>query len=167
MSFVAGDRVIHRFHGVGRVTRLDHLQAQDGTRQCYVVDLGRSLVIWVPIDGSSEQSLRAPLTKEQAAQMADFLRSPARPLDSTGKVRQKQMQDLLRDGSPMSLCALVRDLTAHLASHSPNANDTAVLEQARNILVAEWQLATDEPDAAVSLKALLEESTRSVGSEPG
>jgi RNA polymerase-interacting CarD/CdnL/TRCF family regulator len=158
MSFAVGDKVVHRYHGPGRITRLDHVRAQGGERECYVVDLEHNLVVWVPIDGMSEQSLRPPLTASAISALADVLRSPAQPLKSVSREREQQIKLLMKDGSPQVLCALVRDLTAHASQNVPNTNDAAVLEKARGILLAEWQLATDTPDAAAEVDALLRES---------
>jgi RNA polymerase-interacting CarD/CdnL/TRCF family regulator len=158
MSFAVGDKVVHRYHGPGRITRLDHVQAQSGTRECYVVDLGRGLVVWVPIDGMSEQCLRPPLTAPAIAGLADILRSPAQPLKPVSREREQQIKLLMKDGSPNVLCALVRDLTVYVSRKAPNTNDAAALEKVRSILLAEWQIATDTPDAAAEVDALLRES---------
>ena len=158
MAFAVGDKVVHRYHGPGRIVRMGEVQSQSGTRQCYVVDMGRGLVVWVPIDGTSEQSLRPPLTASAIAGLADILRSPAQPLESVSKQREQQIRMLLRDGSPSVLCAIVRDLTVYAARRPPNANDAAVLERTRSILLAEWQVATDTPNAAAEIDTLLRES---------
>ena len=159
MSFAVGERVVHRYHGPGRITRLDYVQAQGERRRAYVVDMEHGLVVWVPIDGTSEQSLRRPVTAEAIAGLAETLRSPAQPLDPVSKQREQQIKSLMRDGSPQALCALVRDLTAYGASRPLNAHDAAVLEKARAILLAEWRLATAADDAAAEVDALLEQST--------
>lgn len=158
MTFAVGDKVVHRYHGPGRITRLDHVQAQNETRDCYVVDMGRGLVVWVPIDGMSEQCLRPPLTAPAISALADILRSPAQPLKPVSREREQQIKLLMKDGSPQVLCSIVRDLTAYTASRVPTAHDAAVLERARGILLAEWQIATDAPDAAAEVDALLRES---------
>lgn len=158
MAFAPGDKVVHRYHGPGRVARLDRVQARDETRECYVVDMGHGLVVWVPIDGTSEQSLRAPLSVDSLARLADILRSPAQPMEAAHRDREQQIKLLMRDGSPEVLCALVRDLSAQCAGRSPNANTLAVLDKARRMLIAEWELATDAPDAAAEVDALLRES---------
>jgi RNA polymerase-interacting CarD/CdnL/TRCF family regulator len=161
MGFTVGDKVVHRYHGPGRITRFDHVQAQNETREWYVVDMGGGLVVWVPIDGMSEQCLRPPLTAPAIAELADILRSPAQPLKTISREREQQIKQLMKDGSPQVLCAIVRDLTAYTSTRVPTANDAAVLERARSILLAEWQIATDTPDAAVQVDALLRESLNS------
>ena len=158
MAFAVGDKVVHRYHGPGRITRLDEVQSRAGTRQCYVVDVGHRLVVWVPIDGMSEQSLRPPLAAPAIAGLAEILRSPAQPLKTVSREREQQIKLLLKDGSPTVICALVRDLTAHTAHHVANANDMAILEKLRSLLHAEWEIATDTPDAAAEVDALLRES---------
>jgi len=158
MTFAVGDKVVHRYHGPGRITRLDEVQSRSGTRPCYVVDVGHRLVVWVPIDGMSEQCLRPPLAAPAIAGLAEILRSPAQPLKTVSRERDQQIKQLLKDGSPQVICALVRDLTAYTARHTANANDLAVLDKLRSLLHAEWELATDTPDAAAEVDALLRES---------
>jgi CarD family transcriptional regulator len=159
MSFAVGDQVVHRAHGLGRITRMDHVQAQDGRRECYVVDVGHGLIVWVPIDGVSEQCLRSPLSSTTITALSDILRSPAQPLERSSRQRVQQLRDRMREGSPNMLCALVRDLTSYASLRVPSSNDTAVLDKARSMLVAEWALATDMPDAAAQVSALLRESS--------
>jgi RNA polymerase-interacting CarD/CdnL/TRCF family regulator len=122
--------------------------------------MGHRLVVWVPIDGMSEQSLRPPLTASAIAELAEILRSPAQPLSSVSREREQHIKTLLKDGSPAVICALVRDLSAYAARRVPSANDAAVLERLRGILIAEWEIATDAPDAASEIDALLRESAR-------
>ena len=160
MSFGVGDKVVHRYHGPGRITRMDHVQAQGETRDCYVVDLGKGLVVWVPIDGISELSLRPPLAPEVIAGLAEILRAPARPLETVSRAREQQVKAMLKDGSPAVLCALVRDLTVYTATHTASANDTAVLDKTRAMIAAEWQLATGATDATAQIDALLRESVQ-------
>ncbi len=158
MAFAIGDKVIHRYHGPGRITRMDHVESRSGTHECYVVDVGHRLVVWVPIDGVSEQSLRPPLTAAEISGLAEILRSPAQPLNLVNREREQEIKNRLKDGSPEALCSLMRDLTAYAAHRVPSANDAAVLEKLRATLLAEWQLATDAEDAAVEVDALLRES---------
>lgn len=165
MTFEVGDKVVHRYHGPGRITRLDHVQAQDGTRDCYVVDVGNRLVVWVPIDGMSEQSLRPPLSLGEIEELSEILRSPAEPLKASSREREQQIKLLLKDGSPQVLCALVRDLTVHVSRKAPNANDAAVLDKVRGILLAEWELARDTTEAAAEVDALLRESIHRTNAE--
>jgi RNA polymerase-interacting CarD/CdnL/TRCF family regulator len=90
--------------------------------------------------------------------LSEILRSPSRPLKIASKERQQQIKLLMQDGSPTALCTLMRDLTAHAARRAPNASDSAALEKVRGILVAEWALATQSPDAADQVNALLRQS---------
>jgi len=136
------------------------VQAHDGVHDCYVVDVGNRLVVWVPIDGMSEQSLRPPLAAPAIAELADILSSPAQPLKAMSRDREQQMKVLLKDGSPQVLCALMRDLNAYIARKTPNANDAAVFEKVRSILLAEWQTARETSEAAAEIDALLRESLR-------
>lgn len=156
--FAVGDKVVHRYHGPGRITRFDQVQAQDGTRDCYVVDVGNRLVVWVPIDGLSEQSLRPPLSPRAIEGLAEILRSPAEPLKTASREREQQLKQRLKDGSPEVLCALVRDLTFQASRKTPNTHDAAMLDKVRGILLAEWELARDTEDAASEVDALLRES---------
>ncbi len=163
MAFAVGDRVVHRYHGRGRIVRLDRVQARDGDRDCYVVAMEQGLVVWVPIDGVSEASLRAPLSAETIARLADILRGVAKPLETVSKDRQEQIKGLLKDGSPEALCTLVRDLTAQSARRTLSPNETDALQRAYNIVAGEWELATDSRDAAAEIDALLREgASRSV-----
>jgi RNA polymerase-interacting CarD/CdnL/TRCF family regulator len=160
MTFSVGDKVIHAFHGPGLITRMDHVQAQAGTRDCYVVDVGNRLIVWVPIDGVSELRLRPPLSMPEVAELSDILSSPAQPLKASSREREQQIKLLMRDGSPQALCELVRDLTVYVARKAPNTNDAAMLEKARTTLLAEWEMATASPNAAAEIDALLRESGR-------
>ena len=166
MAFSIGDKVVHRYHGPGRIARLDQVETRSGPRDCYVVTMGHGLVVWVPIDGSSEVSLRPPLSASTVARLADILRGLPQPLHTASKERTEQIRALMKDGSPEALCTLVRDLTAYGTRRVLNAGDAAALERARSIVIAEWALATDSPDAAGEIDALLRESARRNAEDP-
>jgi len=124
------------------------------------VSLAHGLVIWVPIDGVSEQKLRPPMTGEAIARLTEILRSPAHQLQAASREREQQIKALMRDGSPESLCTIVRDLTAYSEKRTLNAADTAALEKARSLLAGEWEWATGSATVQDDFDKLLREGAR-------
>jgi RNA polymerase-interacting CarD/CdnL/TRCF family regulator len=139
MSFHKGDTVMHWTYGIGQIVNLEE-RALAGAKTIYYVVQVRDMTVWVPADKKVKSRLRAPLSKQRFQQLLDILSSPSEPLPEDRLERKTRLQELLNDGSPESLCQVVRDLSAYqkLKPRPMNDHDQMILKQSRNTLLGEW-----------------------------
>jgi RNA polymerase-interacting CarD/CdnL/TRCF family regulator len=139
MSFHKGDTVMHWTYGIGQILNLEE-RALAGAKTIYYVVQVRDMTVWVPADKKVKSRLRPPLSKQRFQQLLEILSSPSEPLPEDRLERKTRLQELLNDGSPESLCRVVRDLSAYQKQkpRPMNDNDQMILKQSRNTLLGEW-----------------------------
>jgi RNA polymerase-interacting CarD/CdnL/TRCF family regulator len=139
MNFHKGDMVMHWTHGIGQIVNLEE-RALAGLKTIYYVVQVRDMTVWVPADSKVTTRLRPPTPKDRFEQLLAILSSPSETLPEDKLERKTYLLELLHDGSPESLCQVIRDLSAyqkHLGKPM-NDNDQMILKQSRNTLLGEW-----------------------------
>jgi RNA polymerase-interacting CarD/CdnL/TRCF family regulator len=144
MNFYKGDMVMHWSHGIGQIVNLEE-RALAGSKTIYYVVQMQDMTVWVPADSKVGSRLRPPTPKSRFQPLLAILSSPSERLPADRVERKTHLLALLQDGSPESLCQVIRDLSAyHKQLGKPmNDNDQMVLRQARNTLLGEWGFVLD------------------------
>lgn len=137
MNFQVGDKVIHRTYGLGEIVEIEKKVIRDHPTDCYVV-LTSNLMIWVPIDDPSQNSLRTPAMPDEFTGYFAILTAPGEELLEDRLLRRDQLMNQLKDGQLGSICRVVRDLTHFKRRKKLNDQEKAILERAQNSLLAEW-----------------------------
>lgn len=137
MKFHVGDAVMHWRHGLGQITALEERNMVGKNQLCYVVKV-RDMDIWVPADELLADRLRAPISASALKQLFAILSGPAQSLPDERHERKSQLSTRLADGSAVSRCHVIRDLTAREQAKSLNDDDRTTLKWARSMLLGEW-----------------------------
>ena len=140
MNFHKGDMVMHWTHGIGQIVNLEE-RALAGSKGIYYVVQVRDMTVWVPADSKVGSRLRPPTRKDQFEQLLAILSGPTETLPEDRLERKICLLELLQDGSPESLCQVIRDLYAYQKQlgRPMNDNDRMILKQSRNLLLGEWE----------------------------
>jgi RNA polymerase-interacting CarD/CdnL/TRCF family regulator len=139
MNFYKGDMVMHWAYGIGQIVNLEE-RALAGAKAVYYVVQVRDMTVWVPADSKVGSRLRPPTPKYRFQRLLDILSSPSESLPEDRLELKTRLQELLQDGTPESLCQVIRDLSAYQKQLTKplNDNDHMVLKQSRNTLLGEW-----------------------------
>ena len=139
MNFHTGDTVMHWTYGIGQIVNLEE-RTLSGSKTLYYAVQVRDMTVWVPADGKVSSRLRAPTPKIQFQQLLAILSDPSEPLPEGRLERKTHLLKMLNDGSPESLCQVIRDLSAYQKQQTRrmNDNDQMVLKQSRKTLLEEW-----------------------------
>ena len=166
MNFYKGDMVMHWTHGIGQIVNLEE-RALAGAKSVYYVVEVRDMTVWVPADSKVGSRLRPPTPKDRFEGLLAILSSPSETLPEDRLERKNHLQELLQNGSPESLCQVVRDLHAYQQGLGKpmNDNDQMILRQARNTLLGEWGfvLSITRAQAEHELHRLLTSSSKVQG----
>ncbi len=141
MRYQVDDRVVHVNHGVGRVVGLVTNQFTKAEAKLYYEIALDQSTVWVPVQDSAQQELRALTRKRDLERYRDVLRSRPTSLSADHRQRRLDLLQLLKDGSFESLCAVVRDLSARGRIKPLNEVDSQTLRQAHANLTREWAVA--------------------------
>lgn len=137
MSFYPGEKVIHWTYGLGEITRIEEKTLSGKSTDCYVFQTS-DLMIWIPVDGQAQSSLRRPTTPVEFQQLFTILSSPQEKLLEDRVQRKDQLMTRMKDGQLSSICEVVRDLTHYQRSNKMTDQEKSILERAINSLLTEW-----------------------------
>lgn len=159
MAFKVGDKVIHWAYGLGEIINLDEKVLNGHSDKYYVVQT-QDLTLWVPINGTGEQSLRLPTPVEDFQKLFGLLASPGETLSEDRFTRKTQLSELLKDGTLESICRVIRDLATFERTNKINEYDKSILARAWKSLINEWSFIFSIPihKAERELRDLLETS---------
>jgi CarD family transcriptional regulator len=149
MEFAVGDGVMYPNRGAGKITAVEHLELVDGFEDYYVIDIpsGR-LTVRVPLRKADDLGLRPVMTQSSLKRVIKILRSQPKRLPDDYKVRQQEVEELLKTGQSLQLAEVVRDLTGRLRHKYLTKRDGDLLAQARDLLADEIAMATNGDVAA-------------------
>jgi RNA polymerase-interacting CarD/CdnL/TRCF family regulator len=156
MGFCIGDKVFHCNFGLGEVTQIEQKVINGHLTSCYVIQLN-DMIIWVPMDGTEQSSLRSPTHPDEFIKTLPILSSPNEILLEDRVLRKKQLTDQLKDGHLESICRVVRDLTSYGRNSKLNDQEKSILERAVRSLLTEWTftLGTSQIQAHQAMERML------------
>jgi RNA polymerase-interacting CarD/CdnL/TRCF family regulator len=156
MPIKVGDRIIHPRHGLGQVTCLAVKQFVEGEKRPFYEISFPGSTLWVPLNLTTS-GIRKLSAKSEIASCRRVLKSPAEPLEKDFRLRQKELNDHLKEGTLTARCEVVRDLTAY-GWHKPlSGSNAAFLQTTLDVLCQEWaaveKITLEE--AAIEIQTLL------------
>ncbi len=152
MSFSVGDKAVHPSHGVGVIKSIEERQIAGQTKAFYIIRIAESgMTVMVPTDGVARAGLRPVISKREVKKVITELKSDevsvtAQPWNR----RQREYNEMLNSGSPVQVAKVLRDLSRLRQDKELSFGERRLLEQARNLLVAELALAQDRAEDRVA-----------------
>jgi RNA polymerase-interacting CarD/CdnL/TRCF family regulator len=165
MAFKVGDRVVLRAHGVGQIVRLEEKQfAGRDLEWYYEVNTAKSTV-WVGLTTMESAGMRALTAPNGLNQCRQVLKGKPHPLNPDHNQRRLEIIERLKQGSLLTMCEVVRDLTAHGWRKPLAEADGAALRRTTEMLYEEWAntAGVTAPEASQEVQALLLEAREAYG----
>ena len=151
MQFSVGDKVVHPYHGPGRVVSVVRRELLDGAKRYYVIDIpGQELTVHIPEDSAQALGVRLAISESGLPRVLRTLRARPRPLPEDYKVRQEQICAELKTRQALKLARVVRDLTWHRERSHLTRKDSEYLREGWDLLAAEMALVSGDDVAAAS-----------------
>ena len=148
MQYSVGDKVVHPFHGPGRIAGIEHREILDGAKGYYVIEIpDQGLVLRMPVGKVDEVGVRPAMSESRFPRVLSMLGAKPDRLPTDYRVRQERICAQLRTRGVMQLARVVRDLTWHRQRAHLTKVDSDYLKQGRDLLAAEMALVSGEPVA--------------------
>jgi len=146
MQFEVGDKAVHPAHGVGEVTSIERKTIAGHDKSFYIMKIADSgMTVMVPTDGVERLGLRTVISKREAKKVIDELKKDEVAVTSQPwNRRYREYTEMLKSGSPIEVAKVLRDLSRLREEKELSFGERRLLEQARNLLVAELALAKDQ-----------------------
>lgn len=163
MQFKIGDKAVHPAHGVGEVTRIDTKHIGGREQSFYVLEIeGSESSVMVPCQNVSASGLRPIISKAQAkAVMAELRKEEFAVTSQPWNRRYREYTELLNSGSPVEVAKVLRDLSRIRETKDLSFGERRLLDQARQLIVAELALAKE-----VAEERVVKDLAKILGPEP-
>ncbi len=142
-AFKVGDKAVYPAHGVAQVTGIESREIAGNKKEFYILKtLEGGMKLMIPIDGASKAGLRGIMSKKDAKKVLEILKADevavtAQPWNK----RFREYNEMLSSGSAFEVAKVLRDLHRLKADKELSFSERRLLDQARNLLVAELALA--------------------------
>jgi CarD family transcriptional regulator len=141
MRFSVGDKVVHPYHGPGRITGVERREFLDGKKLYYEIEIPiQQLSVYLPRETMVEIGVRPAMSRTRLPRVLAKLGSRPRRLPQDFKQRQEEVWERLRTGRVMQVAEVVRDLTWHRKRDHLTKKDSELLTQGTQRLAAEMAL---------------------------
>lgn len=146
IKYSTGDTIFHPLHGIGEVKDFEKKELL-GTEYIFAVLFfpRQQLKISLPAN-KLDETVRTPLTDQQARDILETAQETSEPLNSSWKVRNRKNLERLASGDPVQLITVLRGLHA-IREEKGNLNnsDRKHLTQSLDLLSDEFSVAFGEP----------------------
>jgi len=159
MMFSIGDKVVHPYHGPGRITNLEEKDMPNGAKEYYVIDIPiRDLTVYVPLKRMDELGVRMAMPRTKVTGVLKTLQSKPNLLPKDYKERQEEVWEKLKTGRPTLIAETVRDLSWRKARAHLTKRDSELLKRGQDLLAAEMALVSgiEVSEATEQIEAVLE-----------
>lgn len=143
-TFKIGDKVVHPYHGAGRVIDIKEKKLLEEGGRYYIIDLvACDGIVMVPTDNVQKIGLRRVSGTRAISQAMDMLTSTPDTLSSDHRERQALAQEKLRTGDLIKVTEVVRNLAWRDYQKGLTRTDSKLYEQAQTFLASELALAKE------------------------
>jgi CarD family transcriptional regulator len=141
MQFSVGDKVVHPYHGPGRITGVQRREFLDGKKLYYEIEIPiHELSVYIPRKKMKEIGVRPAMSYARFPRVLARLGSLPGSLSQDYKERQEEVWERLKTGRVMQLAEVIRDLTWRQRVDHLTKKDSDLLAEGKNRLAAEMAL---------------------------
>ena len=142
-AFEVGDRAVYPAHGVAEVVAIESKEIAGSRKDFYVLKVIHSeMKLMIPCDGADRAGLRVVASAEIAGEVFEVLRSSEVAVKpGPWNRRFREYTELVNSGRLVEVAKVYRDLWRIRPTRELSYGERRLLEQSRNLLVAELALA--------------------------
>ena len=142
-SFAIGDWVVHRYHGVGKVSGVEEKKLGGESSEFFRV-VGDETIFWIPVENAENDRIRPVVTKKELRKAIKILSKEPEKMETDYRQRQSRIRKVKTEGTINSICRIVRDLMGRKREKGLNESETRALRFFRELLLSEWAICVDK-----------------------
>jgi CarD family transcriptional regulator len=143
--YVVGDKIVHPLHGAGVVEAVETQEVLGESREYYVLRVPfNDIKLMIPCQHKKDSSIREVTNKDEIGSLFEHLRSETTKMNDNWNHRYRENMDKLKTGNVYTVCEVVRNLMRADRIKKLSAGEKKLLADAKNILLSELVLVTEE-----------------------
>ena len=150
-AYKVGDKAVYPAHGVAEVIDIQTKNLGGRERSFFILKvIENGMKIMVPVDTAQASGLRPIISKKEAREVMDILRSDEVAVKSQPwNRRYREYMEMLKSGSPFEVAKVLRDLFRLKGDKDLSFGERRLLDTAKALLVAELALALKTKEASI------------------
>lgn len=141
-----GEIIVHPLHGAGRIEEIVEQKVAGEIRKYYVLQIPTDNVrVLVPVEGCEQVGIRPAVTADEAREVLAGFANIEVENEPNWNRRYRENMQRLKSGKLDEVSRVVKSLMVRDAEHKLSTGERKMLATARQILLSELVLATDEP----------------------
>ncbi len=148
--FNIGDRVVYPMHGAGVIESIEERQEGDELQRYYIIRLPMGdMKVMIPVENVDIVGLRGIIKEEEVNKVLEVLSSDSSKMSNNWNRRYRANMEKIKSGSIYEVAEVVRNLSLRDRERSLSTGERKMLENARQILLSELELAKNMDEAKV------------------
>lgn len=158
-KYSIGDRIIHRYYGVGQIDGIERKHLNGVEVECFKVKTKNGFY-WFPIDTVDNPRVNPVASQELVQRAIEILRDAPHGLENDSVKWKERIDEVKSGGDFLAVSSLVRDLAALKTQKKLDPKQAQALKNLENRLIREWAASLDVDAKSIRprLRAYLRES---------
>lgn len=146
-----GDKVVYPMHGAGKIESVEEREILGEIKKYYILNMPiGDIKLMIPVDNVKKMGLRNIIESDKVDDVLSVLEQSAEESNSNWNKRYRENMEKMRSGDIFELAHVVRDLAFRDRERGLSTGEKKMLVNAKQMLISEIALSTDEDDTEVS-----------------
>jgi len=150
--FQVGEKIVYPGHGIGEIVSIESRTISGSSQNFYILKIIDSdMKVMVPVDNSHSVGLRKITPRGEIQKIYDILKDRTNMVEDTQtwNRRHREYTEKINSGSIFEIAEVLRDLYVLKLDKDLSFGEKKMLDTARNLLVKEIALATQEAETKI------------------
>ncbi|MBW1660041.1 MAG: CarD family transcriptional regulator [Deltaproteobacteria bacterium] len=150
--FQVGEKIVYPGHGIGEIVSIESRTISGSSQNFYILKIIDSdMKVMVPVDNSHSVGLRKITPRGEIQKIYDILKDRDNMVEDTQtwNRRHREYTEKINSGSIFEIAEVLRDLYVLKLDKDLSFGEKKMLDTARNLLVKEIALATQEAETKI------------------
>ncbi len=150
--FEVGEKIVYPGHGIGEIVSIESRTISGSSQNFYILKIIDSdMKVMVPVDNSHSVGLRKITPRAEVQKIFDILKDRTHIVEDTQtwNRRHREYTEKINSGSIFEIAEVLRDLYVLKLDKDLSFGEKKMLDTARNLLVKEIALATQEAETKI------------------
>ncbi len=150
--FQVGEKIVYPGHGIGEIVSIESRTISGSSQNFYILKIiDTDMKVMVPVDNSHSVGLRKITPRAEIQKIFDILRDRTHMIEDTQtwNRRHREYTEKINSGSIFEIAEVLRDLYVLKLDKDLSFGEKKMLDTARNLLVKEIALATEETETKI------------------
>ena len=143
--FKVGEKIVYPMHGAGVIEKIEEKEILGERREYFIIKMPiGDMKVMVPVTNVEEVGVREIISEEEVAEVMEVLEGHKTKMPQNWNRRYRANMERIKTGDILEIASVVRNLTLLDNEKSLSTGERKMLSNAKQMLLSELVLVTDE-----------------------